>query len=91
MRKSLSRTTSTLETQTKNLEKHRIPMFEDIFDRNEGLIDNILSSRTSKIKCVVPISGGKERNPDMVMENEDQDKILRAGPDVNEDLAPCNM
>lgn len=60
MRKSLSRTTSTLETQTKNLKIHKIPMFEDIFDRNELLIDNILLSRNSKIKCVVPISGGKD-------------------------------
>lgn len=48
MRKSLVRTTTSVEQQQEFKDNFGIPMFEELFERNERIIDNILSNRRIK-------------------------------------------
>lgn len=84
MRKSLVRTTTSVEQQQEFKDKFGIPMFEELFERNERIIDNILSSRNNKIKCVVPISGGKDSQVCLIkaLEIYNKDEILGLFCDV---------
>lgn len=48
----------TIEQQIEDKKLYNEPTHQEIFDRNESIIEELL--KTGNIKCVVPVSGGKD-------------------------------
>jgi len=55
-----------LEQQEFDKKEYGEPTHQEVFDRNEEIINKLLSSRL-KIECVVPVSGGKDSQTCMAL------------------------